>query len=71
MNVKLIMRWNLQHQTAPLITYVLKAPAEELTALMAPAGYWVMLMTWLHKGTVCLNYGRVLAAWLLLPFLFL
>lgn len=68
--------WNLQHQIAPrvlrpLITYVLKAKTEELGAPMAPAVYWVMLMTWLHKGTVCFNYGRVLGSCIQIPFLFL
>lgn len=70
LNVKLIMRCN---QTArrvprPLIMYVLKALTKELSVPTAPAACWVMLMTWLHKGTVCFNYGRVLGSWLLLSF---
>ena len=37
-------------------------------ALVAPAVCRVMLMTWLHKGTVRFNYVRVLGSRLLLPF---
>lgn len=70
LNVNLVVRWN---QTArrvpqPLIMHVVKALAEELGVPAAPAAFWVMLMTWLHKGTVCFNYGRVLGSWLLLCF---
>lgn len=41
LNVKLIMCWNLPHQTAPhvsrpLITYVLKALTKELAAPIGP-----------------------------------
>lgn len=72
LNVKLIRRWNLQHQRRlPCLVASHHVCSEELNAPAALALCRVLLMTWLHKGAVCFNYGRVLGSWLLLSFPFL